>query len=304
MNRIAVLAARMLTALCHRWQRARPRPAPTPRRAAANAARLRSDARRGDRSRRWPRAIASAEAEARGEAADAVASERHAATAAAARRPGRLHAHEPRGRVRDPAAEQPAQGHLSGRPGQLPDAARRCSGRSIPPGGSTRWSGRREPRRTRRPTTSTAARGDLRLETTRAYWALVTAIESLHVVERVGDARGRAPARRAQPVECRAGAAERRAERGGAGIAAADAAIQARTTRGRRRSRSRAADRRRARHARLSRPRASTARRRRSVTGARRRSLEEARQQRPRAGGARQARGRRPASGARRPPPG
>ena len=43
-----------------------------------------------------------------------------------------------------------------------------------------------------------AARADLTLEITRAYWALVTAIESLRVVEESREADRRAPAGRAQ----------------------------------------------------------------------------------------------------------
>ena len=59
-----------------------------------------------------------------------------------------------------------------------------------------------------------SARADLRLETTRAFWALVTATESVSVVERVGQAHRGAAGRRARAIRRRVPAAQRRPHRG------------------------------------------------------------------------------------------
>ena len=77
---------------------------------------------------------------------------------------GRLHAHQSRGRVRHPAAEQPAARHLSGHSGQLPHAARPAVAdlHRRPARGARDGGARRAERR--RATIVDAARADLRLE--------------------------------------------------------------------------------------------------------------------------------------------
>ena len=97
--------------------------------------------------------------------------------------------------------------------------------------GSPRSNAPRGAEARRRPSTSDAARADLRLEIARAYWALVTAARTaarrranrLRALRRT---RGRAQAARRRPRP-----AERCAARRGAGVAAADAGIQARGNR-------------------------------------------------------------------------
>ena len=189
-----------------------------------------------------------AEAAARGDAASAVADRAPRGAAAAAGGAGRLHAHQPRRGVRDPAAEQPAQDHLPRHSRQLPDAARsavadlhRRPARRARAGGP--HGGRGVRRRSRR-----RAR-DLRLEITRAYWALVTAAESLRVVDEsvprvdahLRDVRNQ--------LDAGLDSAQRRVERRGAGIAAADAEHSGAVHARRRRSRARQADWRAAGHA-------------------------------------------------------
>ena len=105
--------------------------------------------------------------------------------AALDRSPGWLHAHQSRRRVRHRAARSAAAHHLSGHPRQL-------SGRGLDlavaalhrVGGAMRSSARRAPSGHASAEDVAAARSDLRLEITRAFWALVTAIEAEQVLAR------------------------------------------------------------------------------------------------------------------------
>ena len=97
----------------------------------------------------------------------------------ASRGAGRLHADQSRGRVRDRVATPAVAGHLSRHSRQLSAPGSICSGRSTPAGGVDALE-RAAPRRAaaRVGEDLEAARSDLRLEITRAFWALVTARES------------------------------------------------------------------------------------------------------------------------------
>ena len=122
--------------------------------------------------------------------------------------------------------------HLSRRPRQLPHAARCCSGRSTPADGSRRSSEPRAAMRRSAAEDAAAVAADLRLEITRAYWALVTADEArARVVDESLARHRRAPGDVREPARRRPRPAERRADRRGAGVAAAMLSIQARSTR-------------------------------------------------------------------------
>ena len=165
-----------------------------------------------------------AELEARG----ATPRRRSSAGRAAARLPlvsrqRRLHAHQSRPEFSILRARRAAARDLSRTFPTTTAAASTCSGRSTPAAVSTRSSGRPGPSARRRARTSAAARADLRLEITRAFWALVTAREAERVRRAV--ARGDRRARRRLRARLDAGShpAERRAVGRGAAVAAAAA---------------------------------------------------------------------------------
>ena len=99
-----------------------------------------------------------------------------------------------------------------------------CSGPSTPAAARRRWSARRRPNSSATGKELESARADLRLETTRAFWALVTAIESVAVVDESREAHRGATCRRAGAVRRGVPAAQRRADGGVPGLPAADAA--------------------------------------------------------------------------------
>ena len=146
----------------------------------ASPARSRADAAAAARSRSTTRSRAAsttshrlAEAVARGDAAGAVVGAAARRDAAAGGGAGRLHAHQSRRRVRHPACRTASFAIIyPGHPGQLPHAARSAVADLHRRTRSTRSSARRAAKRRRRPTTSRRRARDLRLEITRAYWAL------------------------------------------------------------------------------------------------------------------------------------
>ncbi len=111
------------------------------------------------------------------------------------------------------AAEQPAPRHLSRTFRTTTARVSTCSGRSTPAAGSTRSSGPRARGDGVGATTIATARGDLTLEITRAYWALV---DRRRIAARRRANRSRASTRTSRDVrnqlDGRARAAERRAD--------------------------------------------------------------------------------------------
>ena len=94
-----------------------------------------------------------------------------------------LHADESRRRVRHRAAGPAPAHHLSRRAGQLSRAHRSATGRSTRAAAPTRSSARRGRSGSGRRGSDGGA-ADLRLEIARAFWALVTATETEHVLAR------------------------------------------------------------------------------------------------------------------------
>ena len=162
-----------------------------------------ADAGRGDRAGAWRTASAWRRSQARVDAAGLRRQGAQPRRSAATSRCWRLHADEPRGRVLDSRARCVRRSRLSRTSPTTTARGSTCSGRSTRPAASMRSSAPRAAEQSAVGEELAAARSDLRLEITRAFWALVTAREAESVLARSLDAHQRAGQRSPQPLQLR-----------------------------------------------------------------------------------------------------